>query len=329
MAIASQTAYPDSSTELSKFLQSLQAAAEMHTVSDQAVCDQQHLNFCLLRDSLTEAQYAWAFGNNDPVWIDQLLDHVPAHTPEELYNLQREHPPYGMFESGPILVENSGSTSAKRRLPFSLHRWLKYVTPASRGLTYYGVDSSDLILTTDPGGTQAGYRTIEEAGSWLCGSTVIPERSSSLTRKLETIRDYGITVFVTNGQKIERLLKQNVSKYLQHTMKLVVITGTPTDRIRAIEDRFQCPVTEYYGSSEMGHTYYTCNQGRRHLHVDFVYPGQKKGKTVFNNVATLPIFNYNLGDEIDYEWNGQCDCGSYLPVVTHFKTKNFSQIIKE
>ena len=329
MAIASQTAYPDNSTELSKFLNSLQCTAEVHTVSDQALCDQQHLHFCVLRDSLSEAQYTWAFGNKDPIWLDQLMDHSPDHTPEELYDLQRKHPPYGMFEPGPIMVENSGSTSAKRRLPFSLNRWLKYVTPASRGLKHYGVNSSDLLLTTDPGSTQAGYRTIEEAASWLCGTTVVPERSTSLTRKLETIRDYGITVFATNGQKIERLLELDIEKYIQHSMKLIIITGTPTDLTQEIQDRFQCPVTEYYGSSEMGQTFYTCKHGQRHLNIDFVYPGEKQGKTVFSNISTLPIFNYVLGDELKYEWNGCCDCGSYLPVVTHFQTKNFSQIIKE
>lgn len=329
MATRDLTSYQENSTELSKFLNGLRKNVDIHCASRQAICDIQYLNFCNLRNSLTEQQHEWAFGTKDPVWLDKFHKVVPTHSPEELLQLQKKHPPFGLFQKGPILVENSGSTTEKRRLPFNLSQWIQYVSPAARGLAHYGIDHTDVILTTDVGSTQAGYRTIEEAATWYCSSTVINERSASLPRKLTTMEEYGVTVFVGNGPKIERIMKMLSHTNLANQLKLIIITGIPTTRTKQIEDTFGCPVTDYYGSSEMGHTYYKCKHNQRHVHVDFVSVIQKQNKSLFSNIATLPIFNYDLGDELHYEWNGRCDCGSFLPVVTHFKTKDFSHINKE
>lgn len=277
---------------------------------------------------MTPRQRAWWFQDR-PV---QTLEHVaslPIRGPQDLMHEQEINPPWGLFEFGEVLVQNSGSTNARKAFPFALDAWLRYVTPAARGMLMAGVGPGDRVLTTDVGGTQAGYRTPEDAAAWICGAQIVLDRSVSLVSKLEHMRDHGVTVLIANWAKLSRMARLYPSKYFTHKLKLIISTGLPMEDPRSVAQAFGVDwIMDYYGSSEMGNTYFSCSHGQRHVHDDFIHVSQSDQGSLFSNLSALPIWNYSLGDRLEYSYKGRCGCGSHLPTVDNFVTKSYSNITK-
>ena len=311
---------------LEQFRSLLRSKALLHTISQQAIIDNRLRNFKSALERMSTAQRQWAFGDHSVTKLED-LNGLLEKTPDDVAVMQQQLPPYGHFYHGEILVQNSGSTTSKKSFPFDIESWLHYVTPAARGLMALGVDSTDRILSTDPGSTQAGYRTPEDAAVWVCGAQLILDRSVSLSNKIKAINDHGVTVFIANYNKLERMAA--LKPKFDQPLKAVINTGMPLKNPKYIADTFGVEwVMDYYGSSEMGNTYYTCQHGHRHVHDDFVHAVQRDGKTLFSNLSSLPLWNYDLGDRIEYSYKGLCKCGSYLPTVDLFKTKDYTQINK-
>lgn len=299
-----------------------------HLESDQSLAEQKHRNFDWMLRHMTQRQRQWWFPGGPITHLDDVAG-LPVRTALDIRTEQELNPPWGVFEFGEVLVENSGSTNGRKRMPFTLDAWLRYITPAARGLLSSGVGPGDRVLTTDAGGTQAGYRTPEEAAAWICGAQIVLDRSTSLLRKLEHIRDHGVTVLIANWPKLVRMAQLNPRKYFSHDLKLIISTGLPIQDPAPVARAFGLDwIMDYYGSSEMGNTYFSCRHGQRHVHDDFVHVTQAPGRSLFSNLSGLPLWNYDLGDQLEFSYKGRCACGSYLPTVDRFQTKSYSNIIK-
>jgi phenylacetate-coenzyme A ligase PaaK-like adenylate-forming protein len=313
---------------LSDFREILKKTALLHLESREAVIASRKKNFRQAISRLTHHQRKWYFEDHT---IDSLDDLSKGRmlSPDDLEKIQKQHPPYGIFEPGEILVQNSGSTTVKKQFPFNLDSWYRYVTPAARGLLHANVGPEDRVLTTDIGSTQAGYRTPEEAATWICGSQVIYDRSASLIRKLEHMRDFNITVLISNWKKLSRMAELGPTKWFSHPLKLIVNTGMPLLDPDYISRSFGgCQIMDFYGCAEMGNIYFSCTHGHRHVHEDHVHVIERDGKSLYNNLSSLPIWNYDLGDKFSYSFKGRCLCGSHLSTVDHFDTKTYDNIEK-
>ena len=311
---------------LKQFRSLLRSKALLHTISQQAILDNRLRNFKSALSRMSTDQAQWAFSDYAVTTLEDLRT-LSETTPEDVALMQKQLPPYGHFYNGEILVQNSGSTSNKKLFPFDLESWLNYVTPAARGLLAMGVDSTDRILTTDPGSTQAGYRTPEDAATWICGAQLILDRSVSISNKISTINNFGVTVLIANYKKLERLVA--LKPKFDQPLKAVINTGMPLEEPRRIADALGVDyIMDYYGSSEMGNISYTCQHKNQHVHDDYAHAVQQDGKTLFSNLSSLPLWNYNLGDSVEYSYKGLCKCGSYLPTVDFFKAKDYSSINK-
>jgi phenylacetate-CoA ligase len=96
---------------------------------------------------------------------------------------------------------------------------------------------------------------------------------------------------------------------------------------RIIEDVFDVPIYDQYGSSEMCVFIAQCNHGKYHLHSDYSYVefikenGEvaKAGEeaelicTGFIN-PVMPLIRYRIGDLAVYS-DEKCECGSNFPVI--------------
>jgi phenylacetate-CoA ligase len=114
-----------------------------------------------------------------------------------------------------------------------------------------------------------------------------------------------------------------------HKPSRVIVTAepiTPQDRER-MEQVFQCPVTEQYGSRDIGMVATQCDKGKRlHFHpaacyIEFLYAGQTADGPMYQLIATdllnlgMPMIRYDTADCVMLE-NTLCACGSWFPSVT-------------
>ena len=107
--------------------------------------------------------------------------------------------------------------------------------------------------------------------------------------------------------------------------------GAPStdEQMDQIKKYLGTSITDMYGSAEMGNIAWTCNAKQWHVNIDFVNVNNRDSKTIFNGLSLFPIFNYHNGDTLHWEWNGKCDCGSHLPIVTKFANKQHINYYQE
>ena len=307
----------------------LLAKAMIHTVSEQAILDNKQHNFEYMLATMSLKQKNFWFDGHDVLTLSDLVN-SKVTTAQDLITEQQSNPPYGPFSNGEILIISSGTTGYNKQYPYKLENWLIYATSAARGLLLHGVDSTDRILTTDVGSLQAGYRAVEDAATHICGAQLILDRSVNLTSKLEHIDRFKVTVFVGNSKKLHRMAKLNPKSFFSHKLKVLIQTGTPLTDPEILCDAFGVDhVVDYFGSAEMGNISFTCQHGHQHVNDDFFHIICKNDKSYYSNISSLPIWNYDVGDVINYSYKGQCKCGSYLPTLDKFVPKNSNFSHKE
>ncbi|WP_220089862.1 hypothetical protein, partial [Pseudomonas aeruginosa] len=109
----------------------------------------------------------------------------------------------------------------------------------------------------------------------------------------------------------------------RHKPRLIIATAEALSREqrRAIEDTFECSVSVYYGSRDIGMIGAECPEGGRlHIHpwasyVALVPAGQSPAGPIYRLVITdllnygMPLLRYDTGDCILYD-DSPCPCGS-------------------
>ena len=113
-----------------------------------------------------------------------------------------------------------------------------------------------------------------------------------------------------------------------HKPRRIIVTAEPItvqDREK-IEETFECPVTEHYGSRDIGMVAAQCDEGKRlHFHpaacyLELVYAGQTADGPMYQLYATdllnsgMPMIRYDTADCVLLE-DSPCPCGSWYPSV--------------
>lgn len=113
-----------------------------------------------------------------------------------------------------------------------------------------------------------------------------------------------------------------------HKPSRLIVTAevlTSADR-ETMERTFGCPVTEHYGSRELGMIAAQCDQGGRlHFHpsacyIELVYSGQGPEGPIYQLIVTdllnfgMPMIRYDTGDCVTIA-DQQCICGCPYPSV--------------
>ena len=309
--------------------QAMRDMAMLHYQGTQAIADRKLANLQRQLGRMTLDQRRWWFGAVDVQSLSD-LDRVKQNTGDHVLASQEQNPPYGIFESGEVLVTSSGSSGTKKLFPYSMENWLRYCVNASRCLISHGVDSTDRVLTCDVGSTQAGYRCIEDAAQWICGSQVVIDRSVSLSSKLEMIGKHRISVFVSNSKKLLRMIELEPRRYFKHRLKLLIATGMTLEEKQRIAEAFGVEaVVDMYGTVEIGNQYFTCSHGHRHVHEDLFHSVQRGNESLFSNLQSNLVWNYTIPQEqLIYSDKGKCECGSYLPTVDHFVPNSADRSMK-
>lgn len=113
-----------------------------------------------------------------------------------------------------------------------------------------------------------------------------------------------------------------------HKPRRVIVTAEPItvgdqDKIERI---FECPVTEHYGSRDIGMVATQCDEGRRlHFHpaacyLELVYAGQTSDGPMYQLFVTdllnlgMPMLRYDTADCVLLQ-GSRCPCGSWYPSV--------------
>lgn len=113
-----------------------------------------------------------------------------------------------------------------------------------------------------------------------------------------------------------------------HKPERLIVTAEPiTEEIREkMEEIFGCPVTEHYGSRDIGMVAAQCDEGHRlHFHPaacypEFIYAGETLGGSMYKLVITdllnrgMPMIRYDTEDCVLLD-EGPCACGSWYPSV--------------
>ncbi len=128
------------------------------------------------------------------------------------------------------------------------------------------------------------------------------------------------------------LLKNN----LRLEFQLVAIfptseTVTPEMR-RLLEEAFQAPVFDQYGSSEGAPIISECRERKLHLHHEtgIIEPYGEGGEVVVTCFTTrgTPLIRYRIGDRMTLS-NEQCSCGLNGPVIESIDGRGTSYIVSE
>jgi phenylacetate-CoA ligase len=113
-----------------------------------------------------------------------------------------------------------------------------------------------------------------------------------------------------------------------HKPSRLIVTAepiTPQDR-ETMENIFECPVTEHYGSRDIGMVAAQCDQGKRlHFHPaacypELVYGGQTSEGPMYQLIVTdllnsgMPMVRYDTADCVLLD-DSPCECGSWFPSV--------------
>ena len=107
-------------------------------------------------------------------------------------------------------------------------------------------------------------------------------------------------------------------------------TGRPLENQDEIARAFGVDlIIDYFGASEIGNIYWTCRHGHRHVNDDLINVIHKNNTSYYSNLWSLPAWNYDIGDRIEFSYKGRCECGSWLPTVDLFIPKNYDNINKQ
>lgn len=113
-----------------------------------------------------------------------------------------------------------------------------------------------------------------------------------------------------------------------HKPNRLIVTAEPytADDRETMERIFDCPVTDHYGSRDIGMVAAQCDEGKRlHFHpsacyLEFVYAGQTADGPIYQLLVTdllnmgMPMIRYDTADCVLLA-DTPCTCGSWFPSV--------------
>ncbi len=127
-----------------------------------------------------------------------------------------------------------------------------------------------------------------------------------------------------------------------HRPERIIVTAEPLsseDRY-VLEDVFGCPVTEHYGSRDIGMVAAQCDTGQRlHFHplacyLELVHAGTTPEGPLYRLIATdllnfgMPLLRYDTADCVQFD-SSPCPCGSWFPSVKKILGRTLDNFVLE
>lgn len=161
------------------------------------------------------------------------------------------------------------------------------------------------------------------AGAGQLSEAVLRSFAAKLNRhRPQIIFGYGATI----SHFAEYLRAQG--KHFHKPSRLIVTAEPITQEDREkMQEVFACPVTEQYGSRDIGMVASQCDEGKRlHFHpaacyIELIYAGQTAEGPIYQLLVTdllnsgMPMIRYETAD-CALQANTPCACGSWFPSVT-------------
>jgi phenylacetate-CoA ligase len=157
---------------------------------------------------------------------------------------------------------------------------------------------------------------------------------------LKALVDFEVNIIQAYPSSILTLAKYLESKnqYFARPLKSIITSSemlTEDDRL-LIQERFNCPVFDWYGLFERVAAIAMCEHGRYHILTDYSFVelvAADDGKieiigTNFNN-RYQPLIRYKTGDHVVLSDEQQCPCGRAYPVVSKIEGRVGDYLLAE
>lgn len=227
---------------------------------------------------------------------------------------------------------SGGSSGLSVEVPLDVPTYSWYMATLWRGFQWWDANLTErgVVLLGPIGGSIRGIAA--HAKDWAMNWLRLPV-DDRFDRKAAEILDAIIAfrpTFIYGYPSAVHRLATAIHKrgWRSHAnLKVIVLTGEPIYLFqrRSIADAFQCPVTEEYGSGELGCVAFQCPKGSLHLTVENVFietvpstpqsdgPGGRVLATHLRN-RLFPLIRYESGDLASLETE-PCQCGRELPTL--------------
>lgn len=226
---------------------------------------------------------------------------------------------------------SGGSGGVAATIPIDRGTYVWYVAGTRRGVGWWGAEWSDsavLLLGRSAGSAMYGLlaRTKDCVMRWRRFSvdSDFDSRTEEVLARIETSAPGFLYGYPSAVHRLAHAVRSRGWRP-RRPLTVVALTGEPVYAFqrRAIQDAFQCPVAEEYGSGELGCMAFECPEGTLHMTAESVLlqfvPDGAIG-TARPILAThlrnrlVPLIRYATGD-VGEECRLKCRCGRGLPAL--------------
>jgi phenylacetate-CoA ligase len=228
----------------------------------------------------------------------------------------------------------SGTTGKPVKIADTMEDWNSYADLSAEALYAMGVRKEDTVVVAFGYGPFIAFWTYI-AGLERIGSTFIPSGSLDTQGRIELIKEFGATVFMSTPSyaihlgETSRAMGVELSKDTK--IRLVIHTGEPTTPLmkKNIEELWSAKQRERIGSTETGGFAFECprSPGLYHIQEGFLIPelinpadGQRVepggiGELILTPLYRrgMPLLRFKTGNLVKSSKEIRCGCGrNYL-----------------
>lgn len=211
----------------------------------------------------------------------------------------------------------------KTALQFHLNRWSGY----DQGTSVLHIWGAERDLVANPSWKWKLYEQGLLRKQTGAAGQLNEQVMQSFLHKLNRHRPRILYGYSATTARFAEFLK--ASGVVYHKPERLIVTAEPLsgeDR-KILETVFECPVTEHYGSRDIGMVAAQCDQGGRlHFHpaacyLELVHAGATPEGPLYRLIATdllnygMPLIRYDTADCVQLD-SSPCPCGSWFPSVT-------------
>jgi phenylacetate-CoA ligase len=257
--------------------------------------------------------------------------HIPPLTRQELEIRAREGRQRKSWRG--LRRASGGSGGLAINIPINREIYSWYLAGTWRGILWWGTELGERAIVLLGGSHSSPLYTLPRvAKDWVMNWRRIPVDDlfeSRVPQVLHDIETFGPAYLYGYPSAVHRLARtiRDQGRGPRHRLTVVVLTGEPlySFQRRTIEDAFQCPVAEEYGSSELGCIAFQCPQGGLHVTVENVFletssnglSGANHGGSILATQLRnriFPLIRYDTGD-VGVLNADPCMCGRGLPTL--------------
>lgn len=283
------------------------------------------------------------------------IEKIPPFTSDDLKEAFVRQPPFGdhqpssedYLRDAHVRILTSGGTTGLPRVTLFDSRALEIQgIQSARGFWAQGLRPSDIIQITYTNSlANAAWCTLSGAFHWIgaipmtTGSGVV----TSSERQLQYAAAWGTTAWFTRAEYLARLTGvARETGFDLHSLKTRHIhshIGPDADgaRRRALEEAWNAPVYDNYGTHEIGAIAFECREkAGMHISEDTVYveiadiatgralPHGETGNLIATSLyrSVPPIIRFNMRDQLATFPRERCGCGLCTLKLSNFRGRS-------